>query len=60
MAPQKRGEVNGVKAEVIKLKEGERISVDKIEIGYTVIGPATIVVIREEAAAATTAQSWKC
>lgn len=39
-----------VKIETVKLGEGERIDVVKDEIGYSIIGPALIVVVKEKPA----------
>lgn len=44
-----------MKSQVIQLKEGDSIKVDQQVQGYTITGPALVVVIIEEAAAGTTA-----
>jgi hypothetical protein len=46
-----KGEVKGMKAEAIRLAEGERIDVIKEAVGYSINGPAVVVVVKEKTAA---------
>jgi len=46
-----------MKTDTIKLAAGERIDVIKEAVGYSINGPAIIVVLKEEAAAGATAES---
>ena len=40
--------------ELIRLKEGEKVSVDQQVEGFTIEGPATVIIIKEKTAAKAT------
>jgi hypothetical protein len=41
-----------------ELREGETLSMDRGDHGFYIVGPCTIIVIKEEAAAVTTAPTY--